>query len=364
MAYIGPLPAETFTSFATQEFSTSATTSYTLDHPVTNENELALFINNVRQQPGSGKAYTASGTALTLSAATASTDTMYAVFLGRALQTVNPADASVGTAKLAATSVTAAKLNNDIISGTTALAEEPADTDEFLLSDGGTLKRIDYSYIKGGAYEHIKTTTVSSAVTSVQFIHGSSGVTLDSSFGKYVLSFKNLITGTADQRIKFRITTDGSSFEDTGYYMAGYRGYSQGSSGQGSDVVYGTSPELMNGGTAILIPGQYSAYKIDIHGGKRKYKALCQRSDKVCIWRDDNRDRKPDYSGPEYKGMFGINIHRHALSTEKEYVRGSSAGCQVFKDSRQWNQFLNVCHKGADAFGNSFTYTLIEQKDL
>ena len=38
MAYIGPLPAETFTSFATQEFSTSATTSYTLDHPVTNDN--------------------------------------------------------------------------------------------------------------------------------------------------------------------------------------------------------------------------------------------------------------------------------------------------------------------------------------
>jgi hypothetical protein len=254
MAYIGPLPAETFTSFATQEFSTSATTSYTLDHPVTNENELALFINNVRQQPGSGKAYTASGTALTLSAATASTDTMYAVFLGRALQTVNPADASVGTSQLAATSVTAAKLNNDIISGTTALAEAPADTDEFLVSDAGTLKRIDYSYIKGGgAYEHIKTTTVSSAVTSVQFIHGSSGVTLDSSFGKYVLSFKNLITGTADQRIKFRITTDGSSFEDTGYYMAGYRGYSQGSSGQGSDVVYGTSPELMNGNTKQAI---------------------------------------------------------------------------------------------------------------
>ena len=115
MAYIGPLPAETFTSFATQEFSTSATTSYTLDHPVTNENELALFINNVRQQPGSGKAYTASGTALTLSAATASTDTMYAVFLGRALQTVNPADASVGTSQLAATSVTAAKLNTMIL---------------------------------------------------------------------------------------------------------------------------------------------------------------------------------------------------------------------------------------------------------
>ena len=95
MPYIGNQPAESFTSFATQEFSTSATTSYTLDHAVTNENEIALFINNVRQQPGSGKAYTATGTALTLSAATASTDTMYCVFLGRALQTVTPATNSI-----------------------------------------------------------------------------------------------------------------------------------------------------------------------------------------------------------------------------------------------------------------------------
>ena len=47
MPYIGPNPAESFTSFATQEFSTSATTSYTLDHAVTNENEIALFVNNV-----------------------------------------------------------------------------------------------------------------------------------------------------------------------------------------------------------------------------------------------------------------------------------------------------------------------------
>ena len=47
MAYIGPEPAESFTSFATQEFSTSATTSYTLDHAVANENEIALFVNNV-----------------------------------------------------------------------------------------------------------------------------------------------------------------------------------------------------------------------------------------------------------------------------------------------------------------------------
>ena len=111
MPYIGNQPAEQFTSFATQEFSTSATTSYTLDHAVTNENEIALFINNVRQQPGSGKAYTATGTALTLSAATASTDTMYCVFLGRALQTVNPATNSITTAMISDDAVTAAKIS-------------------------------------------------------------------------------------------------------------------------------------------------------------------------------------------------------------------------------------------------------------
>ena len=111
MPYIGPNPAESFTSFATQEFSTSATTSYTLDHAVANENEIALFINNVRQQPGSGKAYTATGTALTLSAATASTDTMYCVFLGRALQTVNPATNSISTAMISDNAVTAAKIS-------------------------------------------------------------------------------------------------------------------------------------------------------------------------------------------------------------------------------------------------------------
>jgi len=139
MAYIGIQPAEKFTSFATQEFSTSATTSYTLDHAVANENELALFVNNVRQQPGSGKAYTATGTALTLSAATASTDTMYCVFLGRALQTVVPAT----------NSITAAMVGNDLISGKDALTSSPADTDELLISDAGTLKRIDVSLVGG-----------------------------------------------------------------------------------------------------------------------------------------------------------------------------------------------------------------------
>ena len=106
MAYIGNIPAESYASFETETFSVSATANYTLSHAVTNENEIRLVINGVVQQPGSGKAYTASGTTLTLTSATVSGDVMYAVYLGRALQTVNPPNASVGSDQTAPTIIT------------------------------------------------------------------------------------------------------------------------------------------------------------------------------------------------------------------------------------------------------------------
>jgi len=162
MAYLGNVPARSFISFERQVFTiVNSQTAYTLSHSVTNENDIRLVVNNVVQEPGSGKAYTASGTTLTLSAALVNgTDEMYCVFLGRAVGTVNAPAGSVSTSQLAGDAVTEAKiadgavesehLNNNVISGQTALASEPADTDEFLVSDAGVLKRIDYSLIKGG----------------------------------------------------------------------------------------------------------------------------------------------------------------------------------------------------------------------
>jgi hypothetical protein len=83
-----------------QDFSVSATTSYTLSQSVTSANDIALFINNVRQEPT--YAYSCSGTALTLTAATASGDDMYCVYLGKAVGTLNPGTGSVGLAQLSA----------------------------------------------------------------------------------------------------------------------------------------------------------------------------------------------------------------------------------------------------------------------
>ena len=94
MGYLGNAPGESFISFAKQVFTiVNSQTAYTLDFAVVDENELRLVINNVVQEPGSGKAYTASGTTLTLSAAlTNGTDEMYCVFLGKARETVTVPD--------------------------------------------------------------------------------------------------------------------------------------------------------------------------------------------------------------------------------------------------------------------------------
>jgi hypothetical protein len=117
MAYLGNAPARSFISFERQVFTiVNSQTAYTLDHSVNNENDIRLVINNIVQEPGSGKAYTASGTTLTLSAAlTNGTDEMYCVFLGRAVATNAPSAGSVGTSQLASDAVTEAKIADDAV---------------------------------------------------------------------------------------------------------------------------------------------------------------------------------------------------------------------------------------------------------
>ena len=100
MPYLGNELATQFQAFVTQTITGDGSTGYTLDRAVANGKELLVYINNVKQEEGSGKAYTASGTTITFSDAVASTDSCYVVFLGSAVQTVVPPDGSVSSAKL------------------------------------------------------------------------------------------------------------------------------------------------------------------------------------------------------------------------------------------------------------------------
>ena len=85
MGFIGNQPADTFHTTVKQSFTPdSSTTAFTLNQSVAGENEIELFINNVRQEPGTGKAYTAAGTTLTMSEAPTTGDDMYCIFQGKA----------------------------------------------------------------------------------------------------------------------------------------------------------------------------------------------------------------------------------------------------------------------------------------
>ena len=90
--------------------------------------------------------------------------------------------------------ITNAKLAQDIISAETALTDAPADTDEFLVSDAGTLKRIDASLIGGGALVHLQTQTAGSDVANITF----SSTYLTSTYTTYFFTGFVFIT-TGDQ---------------------------------------------------------------------------------------------------------------------------------------------------------------------
>ena len=84
MAYIGPPPSQKLATPTSQYFSgNGSTTAFTLNRPVNVAEDLNVFVNNVPQEPGSGKSYTATGTTLTFDAAPASgTNNVYVVYRG------------------------------------------------------------------------------------------------------------------------------------------------------------------------------------------------------------------------------------------------------------------------------------------
>ena len=117
-------------------------------------------------------------------------------------------------------------------------------------------------------------------------------------------------------------------------------------------------------GTAILKPGQYRGlWQIGKHRGQ--YDALVQV--RPCtVFRDNNRDNILDTCGdtPQETGMFGINLHRSLKTGFGREVGRHSAGCQVICLDLDFNALMHLCHRAARIWGNSFTYTLLEEKDI
>ena len=173
-------------------------------------NHTLVSLNGILQKPGSS--YTISGSTLTFASNLATGDVIdFVILLGNVLELGVPSDSTVTSAKIGANAVTAAKLNADIISGTTALASEPADTDEFLVSDAGVLKRIDYSLIKGGGITVASQWRLSAAVQGDHSTLSSNLEAVDTDSGSTLGSAMTESSGIF-------------TFPSTGFYLVGFHG--------------------------------------------------------------------------------------------------------------------------------------------
>ena len=128
MAYIGRDPQ--YGAFEKQSITADgSTTTFTLDYTVGSAASLLVSVAGVHQEPVTAYNLGTNGTQIVFSAAPASGDTVFLIFLGVALDI--------------------ATIGSDAITGRTELAERAATGDFFLLYDtsAGSLKKIQASNI-------------------------------------------------------------------------------------------------------------------------------------------------------------------------------------------------------------------------
>ena len=120
---------------------------------------------------------------------------------------------------------------------------------------------------------------------------------------------------------------------------------------------------LNKDGVAILVPGQYrGSHTIGLHQGK--YEALKQQKP-LKVYRDNDKDGVYDFLEENiHEGIYGINIHRASATGTSVQIDKWSAGCQVIANNKNFDKLMEVANKAAKVWGKSFTYTLIESKDI
>jgi hypothetical protein len=192
--------------------SASATATYALTvssvavYPETSFHVICS-LNGIIQKPGSS--FSISGSNIVFSSALTSSDSIdFILLLGNTLDVGSVSDGTI----------TAAKVANDLISGKTALATAPADTDEFLVSDAGTLKRIDYSLIKSDMVKIASGNLTGAGTISIDGY-------FSSTYLNYRIIFDSILTDTDDSDLNIRVNTSSSADSSSNYYYASARTY-------------------------------------------------------------------------------------------------------------------------------------------
>ena len=157
MAYIGRDPQ--YGAFEKQALTADgSTTTFTLDYTVGSSSSLLVSVAGVHQEPEVAYNLATNGTQITFTAAPASGDTVFVIFLGVALEV-----ATVGSG---------------VITSRTELAEQAADDDLLLVYDTSTtsLKKIQKSNIATTLTYNTRTGTGDGSTTAFTV---TSGATVD-----------------------------------------------------------------------------------------------------------------------------------------------------------------------------------------
>ena len=345
MPYIGNTPAEKYAAFDVQYFTTSATTSYTLDHAVANELDIRLVINNVIQEPGSGKAYTASGTTLTLSGATAGTDTMYCVYTDKASQTVNPPAGSVGPSQIANNAVdltskvtgtlptanggtgsTSATFVNNTNTNSTLITSQTAktslvDADKFLISDSaasGALKYVEKQYLPSGSLVPITTVAFSSGTElvinncfSATYLNYMMIISLLVPQSDASLNYRFNVGGTVDSTTNYRYTLSGTQNDSSGTTSQ-----SNGTTDEGR-LFYDIDADTEAGASGVFyIHNPFGGFqRKQIHGNTMLQKGTASNTTQYQV--------ASDYHNSSVKNFTGINLFSSGATN---WRAGSTSG--------------------------------------
>ena len=126
-------------------------------------------------------------------------------------------------------------LDATAITGHTALAESPADTDEFLISDGGTLKRIDASYIGGGSWTLLETESTASGSAAIF-------TSMSDDYHTHAFWFETVRTATDNDNIRLMVQNSSGDTEAIYYGYERFHVNESGSTGTSSGGSASSSP--------------------------------------------------------------------------------------------------------------------------
>jgi len=302
MAYIGKRPEDTFRGLASKASFTGDGSTVTFDLSENaldgGTNDIQVFVNNVRQEPGSGKSYTLGldGSSrvrrITFAVAPVASDVIYVISPGRSSNEFNTvSDNAITTAKIQANAVTVAKLAStlDISSNTVTLP-----TGQTLTSP-----KIATALTDTSGNELIKVTATGSAINELTLANAAasgnptiSATGGDTNIGISILpkgsgkiTLDNLILPAADGTADQILTTNGSgqlSFVDNSggtswvavktsdFTAVGGEGYFVNTTGGAVAVTLPASPSLGDEVTVVDYAGTADTNNITINRNSHK----------------------------------------------------------------------------------------------